>query len=151
MQLIPSPLLLLSAIFILPESPRFLVKKGDKLKARKILSYVRHLSAEHEYINTEIEEIEDAIARQERPSPRSNPDSRFGLFKELWWPGNRKRVLIGLGLMFGQNLTGINGMNFYTPTIFKSIGFDGTKVVLLASGKFLHCFWSWESGLMRVI
>lgn len=26
------------------------------------------------------------------------------------------------------------GMNFYTPTVFRSIGFDGTKVVLLASG-----------------
>ena len=25
-------------------------------------------------------------------------------------------------------------MNFYTPTVFRSIGFDGTKVVLLASG-----------------
>jgi len=110
------------------------------------LSYIRHLSAEHEYINTEMEEIEDAIARQERPSPRSNPDSRFGLLKELWWPGNRKRVLIGLGLMFGQNMTGINGINFYTPTIFKSIGFDGTKVVLLASGEFLRCFWSWKGG-----
>lgn len=135
MQMVPSALLLLAAIFILPESPRFLIKKGNKAKARKVLAYVRHLSLEHEYINEEIDEIEFAIQMQERPTARSSPGT-FGLFKELWWQGNRKRMLIGLGLMFGQNLTGIQGVNFYTPTIFKSIGFDGTKVVLLASGNF---------------
>jgi len=27
------------------------------------------------------------------------------------------------------------GVNFYTPTIFRSIGFQGTKVGLLASGE----------------
>jgi MFS family permease len=136
-QMVPSFLLVLAALFILPESPRFLVKKGKKVQARKVLGYVRNLEADHEYINSEMEEIEDAIRRQGIPSPRSRP-GRFGLVRELWWKGNRRRVLIGLGLMFGQNLTGINGINFYTPTIFRSIGFDGTKVVLLASGGSLH-------------
>jgi MFS family permease len=133
MQMVPSFLLVLAALLILPESPRFLVKKDQKNQARKVLGYVRNLDIGHEYINAEMEEIEDAIRRQENPSPRSKP-GRFGLVRELWWKGNRRRVVIGLGLMFGQNLTGINGINFYTPTIFRSIGFDGTKVVLLASG-----------------
>jgi MFS family permease len=130
--MIPSSLLILAALFILPESPRLLVKKGNKVQARKVLSYVRNLAADHEYINVEMDEIEDAILRQERPNPRGK-GGRFELVRELWWKGNRRRVVIGLGLMFGQNLTGINGINFYTPTIFNSIGFDGTKVVLLAS------------------
>ena len=135
MQMVPSALLLLAAIFVLPESPRFLIKRGNKAKARKVLSYVRDLSTEHEYINEEIDEIELAIQQQERPTARSSPGT-FGLFKELWWKGNLKRMLIAFGLMFGQNLTGIQAVNFYTPTIFASIGFDGTKVVLLASGTF---------------
>jgi MFS family permease len=133
MQIIPSSLLLLSALFILPESPRFLVRTGKVDQARKVLSYVRHLAPDHSYINTEIEDISFAIEREERPSARSS-EGRFALWRELWWKGNRVRICIGLGLMFGQNLTGINGVNFYTPTIFKSIGFDGTKVGLLASG-----------------
>ncbi len=62
------------------------------------------------------------------------PAGRFQLWRELLWKGNRQRVLIALGLMFGQNMTGIGGINFYTPTIFRSIGFDGTKADLLASG-----------------
>jgi len=139
MQMVPSSLLVLAAFSILPESPRFLVKKGRKVEARKVLGYVRNLEEQHEYINVEMEEIEEAIRRQEIPSPRSKP-GKFGLVKELWWKGNRRRVFIGLGLMFGQNLTGINGVNFYTPTIFRSIGFDGTKVVLLASGLLLLRF-----------
>lgn len=179
MQMVPSALLVLAALLILPESPRFLVKKGNKVQARKVLGYVRNLEIGHAYINAEMEEIEDAIRRQESESPRSKP-GRFGLVRELWWKGNRRRVIIGLGLMLGQNMTGksnslllpipdyfqsleqypsfsesfslfrilfrrsnpdslttgINGINFYTPTIFRSIGFDGTKVVLLASGSF---------------
>ena len=133
--MVPSSLLVLAALFFLPESPRFLVKKGDKIQARKVLGYVRNLEIGHQYINVEMQEIEDANLRQENPSPRTKR-GRFGLVGELWWKGNRRRVLIGLGLMFGQNLTGIGGINFYTPTIFRSIGFDGTKVVLLASGSF---------------
>lgn len=135
MQIVPSAGLVLAALFVLPESPRFLIKKGKVSKARGVLAYVRHLDAEHEYINGEMNEIEEAIQREETREllPGQRP-SKLGLFRELWWKGNRNRVLIGLGLMFGQNLTGINGVNFYTPMIFKSIGFDGTKVVLLASG-----------------
>jgi MFS family permease len=112
MQMIPSGLLILCSIFILPESPRFLVKKGQKAKARKVLAWVRKLSEEDEYINFEMEEIEEAIKRQEnRPLLPGQKRSRFGLdlFRELWWKGNRERVVIGLGLMFGQNMTGIQG------------------------------------------
>ena len=70
------------------------------------------MSEEDEYINFEMEEIEEAIARQEnRPLLPGQKRSRFGLdlFRELWWKGNRERVVIGLGLMFGQNMTGIQG------------------------------------------
>ena len=141
MQIIPSSLLILASLFILPESPRFLVKKGKEAQARKVLSFVRHLSEEHEYINMEMEEIVEAIQRQDNDAPLPGHErSRWGLFRELGWKGNWNRVVIGLCLMFGQNLTGINGMNFYTPEIFKSIGFSGTKLVLLASGR---SFFSW--------
>ena len=108
MQMVPSALLVVAAAFVLPESPRFLVKKGNKIQARRVLEYVRNLETGHEYINAEMEEIEDAIRRQEKPSPRSKP-GRFGLVRELWWKGNRRRLVIGMGLMLGQNLTGING------------------------------------------
>jgi len=133
MQIVPSALLFLAALCILPESPRFLVLSGQTHQARTVLSFIRHLPLEHTYINAELDEISSAISRQHTPIP-SRKKSRFGIWTELGWKGNRNRVCIGLGLMIGQNLTGINGVNFYTPVIFRSIGFEGTKVVLLASG-----------------
>jgi hypothetical protein len=109
---VPSPLLILAAIFILPESPRLLVKKGNKLQARKNLAWVRKLDPDHELVNREMQEIEDAIRMQNTPPPsvvHRHSGGKLGLFKELCWKGNRERVLIALGLMFGQNLTGIQG------------------------------------------
>lgn len=135
MQIIPSSLLLLAALFIIPESPRFLVAKNRQVEARKVLSFVRHLPQEDEYINSEIADFERAHQAQLRAKASSK--GRFGLVRELAWKGNRNRVLIGIGLMFGQNLTGINGVNFYTATIFRSIGFQSTNAVLLASGKYM--------------
>lgn len=139
MQIIPSILLILASLLILPESPRFLVKKSRADEARKVLAYVRHLSVEHEYVGLEMQEIEEAVRREDNPGgvggSGNGEGGRWGLVSELWWKGNRGRVLIGVALMIGQNFTGINGVNFYTPTIFKSIGFSGTKVVLLASGE----------------
>lgn len=38
--------------------------------------------------------------------------------------------------MMLQNLSGINALNYYSPTIFESIGFTGTSVGLLATGVF---------------
>ncbi|KAH7397621.1 general substrate transporter [Cadophora sp. MPI-SDFR-AT-0126] len=138
MQIIPSVLLILASLLILPESPRFLVKKARVGEAGKVLAYVRHLSVEHEYVGLEMQEIEEAVRREDNPSGVEGHGQgvKLGLLRELWWKGNRGRVLIGVGLMIGQNFTGINGVNFYTPTIFKSIGFSGTKVVLLASGMY---------------
>jgi hypothetical protein len=136
MQIIPSALLFLAALLYLPESPRFLILTGKTPRARTVLSFIRYLSPEHEYINAELDEISEAISRQSAPIP-GQKKSRFGIWGELGWKGNRNRVFIGLGLMIGQNLTGINGVNFYTPVIFRSIGFEGTRVVLLASGIFI--------------
>jgi MFS family permease len=131
MQIVPSALLLVAALFILPETPRYLLQAGKEPQARKALSVIRNLEPHHEYINYEIDLTRDAVSRQQTSA---KPASKVEIAKELMWRGNRNRVIIGIGLMVGQNLTGINAVNFYTPTIFKSIGFDGSKVTLLASG-----------------
>lgn len=136
MQMVPSTLLLLAATFLLPESPRYLISIGKTAKARASLARVRHLSEEHEYISYEIDAIEDALEREKRST---GSKGYLALGKELAWKGNRNRVIIGVGLMIGQNLTGINGVNFYTPSIFKAVGFSGGNEILLASGKPSYC------------
>ena len=49
-------------------------------------------------------------------------------------PGNRKRVLISIGLMICQQMTGTNAINLYAPEIFKSLGIKGTATNLFATG-----------------
>jgi len=139
MQMVPSALLILAALFILPESPRYLLMKGQNEKAGKTLQWIRNAPDCDEEVTRELSEMAYAIEIQDQVKKEQGEGksafARFtGLMKELSWKGNRNRMIIGIGLMIGQNATGINGVNFYTPYIFKSIGFDGTRVGLLASG-----------------
>lgn len=65
-------------------------------------------------MSVEMEEIEEAVRNQSSDGERENgvkgAVNRFlRLSRELGWKGNRNRVIIGVGLMAGQNLTGING------------------------------------------
>lgn len=46
------------------------------------------------------------------------------------------RFLLGGSLFLFQNGTGINAINYYSPTVFKSIGITGTNTSLLTTGVF---------------
>jgi hypothetical protein len=46
------------------------------------------------------------------------------------------RFFLGGSLFFWQNTSGINAINYYSPTIFKSIGIKGTNSSLLTTGIF---------------
>ncbi|KAJ3533336.1 hypothetical protein NM208_g6030 [Fusarium decemcellulare] len=132
-QFVPAALLI---IFMIPmiESPRWLVSRGRLQDARKTLSWVRNLPEDHAFIDHEMSMIETAI-EHELASTRQTGNLRQ-LVSELFQPGVRGRVVLSCGLVTFQNFTGINAINYYSPTIFKSIGFTGTSVGLLATGIF---------------
>ena len=46
------------------------------------------------------------------------------------------RFFLGCSLFFWQNGSGINAINYYSPTIFKSIGVTGTNTSLFTTGIF---------------
>ncbi|KAH8894591.1 general substrate transporter [Thozetella sp. PMI_491] len=130
-QFIPAGFLLISMPFIV-ESPRWLVSKNRIEKARKALSWVRHLPVDHEYIELEMADIQQSITHELELS--GGKRSTVQIFRELGAKGVRWRVSMGVLLMLLQNLTGINAINYYSPTILKSIGYTGTSVGLLATG-----------------
>ena len=45
-----------------------------------------------------------------------------------------RRLLVGVGLQVGQQMSGINSIMFFAPSIFKSVGFHGSEASLLADG-----------------
>lgn len=46
------------------------------------------------------------------------------------------RFFLGCSLFFWQNGSGINAINYYSPTVFKQIGVTGTNTSLLTTGVF---------------
>ena len=102
--------------FMLPESPRWLMLKGRKADAVKVLH--KTLTNQKD-IDHEINDIEQAIASDKG-------SSLGGVFK-----GYFIRILImGVILQMFQQLVGINMMIYYSPTIFGYAGMTGLIAML---------------------
>jgi SP family arabinose:H+ symporter-like MFS transporter len=94
-------------LFLVPESPRWLVKAGRELEAAGIL--------------TRIDGAE--MARREVVEIRASLGRETGSAGDLFRPGLRRALLVGVGLsVFGQ-LTGINVVVYYGPKILEGAGY----------------------------
>lgn len=131
-QLIPSALLFLGS-FWLHESPRWLMSKGKREKAIKNLCYIRHLPEDDIYIKEELYAIDQNIERQEAAGGLGfwQPFKLLASNRHIQW-----RFFLGGMLFFWQNASGINAINYYSPTVFKSIGIIGTNTSLFTTGLF---------------
>ena len=102
-------LLLLLAI---PESPRWLVQKGNLDSARRVMSNLMPL----ERIDVAFREIQESVSHgQDQRSLRSQLADLFD---------RRMRTVFWLGLTIAavQPITGINSILFYAPTVFEQTG-----------------------------
>ncbi|KIY64929.1 general substrate transporter [Cylindrobasidium torrendii FP15055 ss-10] len=129
-QLVPGGMLLIGSLF-LTESPRFLVTRDRNEEAHKNLSYLRNLPGDAPYVVEEMHEIKTAIAHE-----RSLAGAGFfGPMKTVFAEKRYVyRLLLGSSLFAWQNATGINAINYYSPTIFKSLGIVGSSTSLLTTG-----------------
>ncbi|CAA2935094.1 sugar transporter ERD6-like 7 [Olea europaea subsp. europaea] len=109
--IIPCAVLLVGLI-IIPESPRWLAKNGNKKEFEAALQRLRGKNAN---ISEEAAEIQDYIETLEKLPKAKILD----LFQKRYLSS----VTIGVGLMVFQQFGGINGICFYTSSIFESSGF----------------------------
>ncbi|CAK8543418.1 unnamed protein product [Lathyrus sativus] len=109
--LIPTAVLLLGLFFI-PESPRWLAKRG---RAKDFVAALQILRGKDADISQEAAEIQDYITSLELLAKPKMLD----LFQRRYL----RSLTIGIGLMVCQQFGGINGVCFYTSSIFDLAGF----------------------------
>jgi SP family galactose:H+ symporter-like MFS transporter len=110
----------------LPDSPRWLISKSKVEQARKILQRARKTSD----VSAEITEIQTSMKHQ-----------GVGGLKGLLEPSLRMPLIVGLGLAIFQQITGINTVIYYAPTIFKFAGITGTGPAILAGAGLTMVMW----------
>jgi SP family arabinose:H+ symporter-like MFS transporter len=110
---IPSVVFLIMLFFV-PESPRWLASKERWNEAEDILTKVNGKQK----------------AQQELSEIKKTLNIEHGSFSEIFKPGIRKALLIGIVLCIFSQVTGINAIMYYAPEIFKSTG-DATGSALM--------------------
>ncbi|KAK5091177.1 hypothetical protein LTR05_001357 [Lithohypha guttulata] len=131
-QLIPAGMLF-GGIFLIKESPRWLFMRGRRQEGIRNLCWLRQLEPSDVYIQEEVKYMDDAIEHQKATVGMGfwQPIKSVFTQKKVLY-----RLLLGGSLFLWQNATGINAINYYSPTVFKSIGVTGTSTSLLTTGVF---------------
>ncbi|MEI6048428.1 MAG: sugar porter family MFS transporter [Bacteroidota bacterium] len=106
MEALPA-LLFFVVLFLIPESPRWLIVKGKEVKASSIL---KKIYGDKEAV-VQISNVKNLIAAETDTNWRM-------LFK----PGFRMALFIGVALAMLGQLMGVNAVLYYGPTIFKESG-----------------------------
>jgi len=122
---IPALIFYLTLLFV-PESPRYLVQKGRDQEALKVLINING----NEAANVELKAIKKSIDTETNLSMR-----------QLFKPGLRKALGVGIFLALFNQVIGMNAITYYGPEIFRMVGFENNTEFVATS----------MVGLMQVV
>lgn len=115
------------ALFVIPESPRWLMMEKRVSEARAVLLQISESEAEAEERLAEIEEAAGLMKSMKSED------------KEVWRellnpsPAVRRMLYAGCGIQLFQQITGIDATVYYSPTIFKDAGIKSDQELLAAT------------------
>jgi hypothetical protein len=117
-------------VLCLPESPRWLIKKGHYEEAAKVLAQMDNTTEDDAFVQTELRQLKEAIGDSEK---------LLGDFtyRELLTNGpeqNLYRTTIAFVAQAFQQLSGINLITYYATTVFLSIIPEQKTARLLTCG-----------------
>ncbi|KAJ5945319.1 hypothetical protein N7516_005487 [Penicillium verrucosum] len=103
-------LILTGGLLVLPETPRFLIKKGNDAQAVKSLAFLRRLKADDPQLISEFEELKGNWEYEKTIGSSS--------YLECFKGAVLKRTLTGIILQSLQQLVGINFIIYYGTSYF---------------------------------
>jgi SP family sugar porter-like MFS transporter len=115
--------ILIPGLFFVPESPRWLAKMGKMEDFEYSLQVLRGFQTD---ITAEVNEIKRSVA-----SSRRRTTIRFADIKQKRYS---VPLMIGIGLLVLQQLSGVNGILFYAASIFKAAGITNSNLATFGLG-----------------
>ncbi|SJX65661.1 probable sugar transporter [Sporisorium reilianum f. sp. reilianum] len=121
---------LMLTTLVIPDSPRWLAKKGRHEEAIAVLERLHDASIDSPEVQKSYAGIQQAIEHERAASNTG--------WRSLVASDNiqtRKRLFLACFIQAAQQLSGINALIYYSGTLFsKSVGLDNKKSALMAGG-----------------
>ena len=118
-------LLMLLLVLRLPESPRWLVKNDQPDEAREVLGKVRPDGFDID------PELHDIVELEERKQETSRRNRGWSGLRQGWV---RPALVVGCGIAAFTQLSGIEMIIYYAPTILTDNGFSTTAALRVSVG-----------------
>ena len=116
-------LALFLGMFVLSDTPRWLALKGRQSEAQTALARLRGVPAQDASVTAELRDITRATAG----------DSGTAKWSDLLAPFVRPALVVSIGLFLLQQLSGINAVIYYAPTVFQEASFDSHATQIMAT------------------
>lgn len=107
--------LMFAGVLILPESPRWLVARGEQDRAHSVLARTRPADV----VAAELSEIAEAVREEGRIT-----------YRELLGPRFRRWISVGVVAAGASQVVGVNAIIYYVPTILEDLGGYGKSAAI---------------------
>ncbi|WVQ85732.1 hypothetical protein IAT38_007899 [Cryptococcus sp. DSM 104549] len=119
--------LLFGVLFIVPESPRWLLYHGKEAKAERALGKI-HGGSDYKDILVQEQLAILNKSREEEAESSSNESKWSDLWKN---PVERRKFFATVGILVSQQISGVQFIFSYTTTFFSLVGLEDTFIITI--------------------